>query len=359
MHRCKSPRRDQSRLPRRLSLHLLIGCLTALAAACDAPDERSTPVPVEQLPVIEGRAVLDLASVSYGDSGKGDASLTDVVDILELTPDSIVILDAAPPFIHLVDGDGMLLGTYGPEGDGPGELRRPWGLAADSAHIWLQDRGQLIGWSRDDFGEVRRLQSAPQSTALTAGCGRAVLAIVDGPRPGSGTQYDREYGLAALEGDSTWDAVHPVPPPTTPLQLGWPRFGGSAYGNDHVAIIHWWDEAIELIPCDPEGEVRSYPIAAADEWSQIAVPEGVALLGESVVAFYGDRRMAVDTTHVAVLDVHAGLVRRFKLEGRFALLEVTDGRSWLAHLSLVPVVLSVPKQAFADWVEEEAVPWAE
>lgn len=348
---------------------LALAAALALFAACDRPAGGPDPVPVAELPVVDAGSLLDLASAGYGAPGGGAAELTDVVDVLELAPDSILVLDAAPPFLHLIDGAGEPLASFGPEGDGPGELRRPWDLAADPVHVWIRDRTGLVGWSREELRETRRIQPAPQASALATGCGRDLLVVTEGPKAGAGTSYDPQYGLAALDagGDAgpepAWTTIHPVPPPNMPLQLGWPRFGAVPSGDTAIALVAWWDGEIQVMPCGPEVPERGstgvgrFPFAGEGEWSGAPVPEGIAATDGTIVAFFGDRRMAVDTTHVAVVDVTTGDVRRFRLEGRFALLEQTPERVWVADLRLEPAVHWIPAEAFFDWASGGAVPW--
>lgn len=101
----------------------------------------------------------------------------------------IVVLDAFPPFIRIRDSNGVQIRSFGDEGRGPGELRRPYSLAVqgDSVIAVLNANG-VVEFSFD--GEL--VGSAPPlplyGMGITADCGGGWLVF--GPRHIGGSDPD-------------------------------------------------------------------------------------------------------------------------------------------------------------------------
>jgi hypothetical protein len=88
------------------------------------------------------------ASVVVIGTAEGDPPITDVVDVAQLGQDTVLVLNAAGPFVHLNATDGGLLALRGGVGDGPGELKRPWDVVVNEDRIWFLDRASAVAWDR-------------------------------------------------------------------------------------------------------------------------------------------------------------------------------------------------------------------
>ena len=57
-----------------------------------------------------------------------DTLLHDVRDIAVDGNGHVWVLSGFPPYLRVIDEDGVLHSAFGPHGEGPGELRNPWYL---------------------------------------------------------------------------------------------------------------------------------------------------------------------------------------------------------------------------------------
>jgi hypothetical protein len=301
---------------------------------------------------VPGSELESLADAALGRSSS-DPPFTDIVDVETLGTDTVVVLDAAPPFVHIYLADGTYLDATGREGDGPGELKTPWDIVANAGRLWILDRSRAIEWDRE-LHEVRRVPVPAQTALLSRGCGRELVAVLEG---GSEGGEERSYTLALWDG-AEWTELSQPQPPKLPFVIGWPRFS-AAGTNEGLAIIHWWERRVEILSCSG-APPRFITIMAETEMEMDPAPEGIAAAGSTMFAFYADRRLRIDTTYVAAVppDRSEG-IRRLGLEGRYALHTITDSHVWLSSHSLEPYVFSVPIQEFVAWFESRSRLWTE
>lgn len=136
------------------------GMALLLAAGCAADDAPSRRPLSAELDRTSGFAVVSL-SMTLRDVADGkaftqelfpDLSIGDaqgrlfggVLDVASLKDGSFAVLDWVERQVVIFDSVGRLVARYGREGDGPGEFRQPWALAAtkDRLIVW-QNRARL------------------------------------------------------------------------------------------------------------------------------------------------------------------------------------------------------------------------
>jgi hypothetical protein len=90
--------------------------------------------------VWEGPTRLDEFLVIGRDEGDEAELFTEVRGIAAIG-EQVYVADLQVPMVRIFDLDGSPRGAFGPAGDGPGELRRPSGLAADAGEgrIFIRD----------------------------------------------------------------------------------------------------------------------------------------------------------------------------------------------------------------------------
>ena len=73
----------------------------------------------------------------------------------------VLVLDRFSPHLRLFTSNGRLLWTGGQEGDGPAELRSPWGVAAMEDEAVVVQRGRISYWRLDNDSLVPRSEPLP------------------------------------------------------------------------------------------------------------------------------------------------------------------------------------------------------
>lgn len=319
---------------RRPALGLLAA---AIFGACSGEaDRRRGHVPVHELDA--------LAEVVLKDA-ETDSGLTDVRAVTRLR-DSILVVDASPPFLHLFREDGSLIGRQGREGEGPGEFQRPWSLVFAEDSLWIADAGRLLVWSGAPLGEIRRQRLPAHAIAISYGCGSSPLAVYGAK--GDSTRI--QLGLQSLR-DTLWHDLHGLPDPAEPLFIFWP-YMQPVSGDGLVAIINTNDRKIERLSC--AGESRE-PIRLPDRGLRSIPPQprGMYPEGNGLVVFYG-RRSGVDTTLVLRHSFLTGESTNTFIPADWRVVGVTDSLVWLYQVRLQPRVLGIPRQALATLLRTAA-----
>ena len=123
--------------------------LACFPAPPDAPD-RDTAVQLTTVRVTPGDTIAVFpppGSPLFLESVRGMALAED--------GGSVHVLDAHT--VHHLDMDGNLLGSMGGDGEGPGELKRPWRIQpATGGGAWVLDSGNGVGGSRGPGTRARQ-----------------------------------------------------------------------------------------------------------------------------------------------------------------------------------------------------------
>jgi hypothetical protein len=104
------------------------------------------------------------------------------------TPDALIVLDQASPFLHLFRHDGSWLRSFGRLGSGPGEFRAPRTIGVNRYGLWVNDLGlsrlSLLDPESGEFRSSRALPGLP-TTAVLLPDSSVVLAAERPLRAGS------------------------------------------------------------------------------------------------------------------------------------------------------------------------------
>ena len=114
--------------------------------------------------------------------GAPGETFTEIIDA-SLTPDGqrVVVLDAAPPFLRFFDRQGSLVGTAVPEGDGPGESRRPHAIAVRDSTVLVLGAGRVTIVNFDGREIARSTELGFFPMAAARGCGADWTLLGPGP----------------------------------------------------------------------------------------------------------------------------------------------------------------------------------
>jgi len=125
-----------------------------------------------------------------------------VITALAFGDDRLLVADRDEPHIRVFDLEGRLLTVVAPDGDGPGELRMPMGVASDrtgmNAVDMRQSRVVHLAPDGSDAGTVR-LPSFPLAVAYRPGGGRPFVALAN--------FQDMTASVAALGSDGEWSTI--------------------------------------------------------------------------------------------------------------------------------------------------------
>lgn len=125
-----------------------------------------------------------------------------VITALAFGDDRLLVADRDEPHIRVFDLEGRLLGVVGPDGDGPGELRMPIGVASDgpgmNAVDMRQSRVVRLAPDGSDAGTVR-LPSFPLAVGYRPGGGMPLVALAN--------FQDMTASVAVLGPDGEWSTI--------------------------------------------------------------------------------------------------------------------------------------------------------
>jgi hypothetical protein len=327
---------------------LLISVLLCIGSCNRPADSLRSPSEIHRLTVED-------AVVRFGSLTRENEVFSRIVDAsLSRSGRFVVVLDEAPPFVHVFDRQDGAAWTFGVTGEGPGELRDPYSLEVLADTVLLVLNGNGIDWfkldgtwkQRNRLGELGLLASA-----ITTGCSDRVFVY---GRSEGGTSSDTVSWLHELRLDST-------PPNTTALKV-WgsvsPVRFGSIEGLDatNEAVLLWhrsdWSQTGWWLPCSSLQPIRLTSRSATLTVSEEQVIDsertavkmsisysdtlagGAAISGRtSVVSLKWWRKGQEHTT----LEFHsAETCSALNLLGHWALYDATPTEMVLGYTDLVP-----------------------
>lgn len=296
------------------------------------------------------------ATVAIGLTEVDSVPLSDVRSISIAESGRVFVLDAYDPFIRVYDSEGTLLGATAEDGDGPGELRRPWTAVLSGEDYLVKDAPNIVGFSVPGLDEVDRFSTTPSSVALLRACGDRLISVYEGRDPklveeGSGSSGDEQklYGLRSWEGEA-WVDISGLAPMASPFTPTYPDFRGATLG-DTVVVYDWAESELALISCTgPEAGRVSVPYP--EDWTITPKPTGIATVDGEVVLFYSDRpNRTENVTFVARWNPAEEAIQRWSLSGDWRLHGLQDGKLWIVDATLEPIIYGVPSGGFWRWLE--------
>ena len=124
--------------------------LIVLLAACSDQEISREPSEVGQVDITE---VLRL-----GDEAAGDTALfSQITNLAVNSRGDIIVEEACRPSIRVFNSDGAYLNDIGGVGQGPGEYRYTWGVAAglaDSVYVWEDHTDRVMVYDPRDVSFV-------------------------------------------------------------------------------------------------------------------------------------------------------------------------------------------------------------
>lgn len=133
---------------------LIVLAVSVVPAACGGGPPSAAPFTIDTLSTgtvvvhnhdgglwTSGEAWHTETLVSIGDEESGDAYMFEQVREVKLGPDGrIYVLDGQAKELRIYDASGQHVRTVGGEGEGPGELRNPTGMAwGPAGNLWVVD----------------------------------------------------------------------------------------------------------------------------------------------------------------------------------------------------------------------------
>lgn len=343
---------------------LILVLLLYLAACGPTTETPRSPTTTHQVQASD-------ATARFGSLEWEDQAFSRIADA-SLSPSGrfVVVLDEAPPFVHVFDRSAGESWNFGARGEGPGELRRPYSLeVVGDTTLLLLSNGRfdvfdihgnwLRGRPLNEFGVL--------ASALAVGCdGR--LFVYGAPPDSWGS--DTVTWLHELR----WDSV---PRRRSLLEIAGPvttvAFGGppSLHATD-VGILLWHRNAPARsgwwLPCstlEPErltsrtseaadGETRVFDNGRTEEskhisdvdtlFSGAAVADTTPILGRRWGGFEAKARTALE------FHTREGCTA-VELSGHWTLFDATPSELLLGHTDLYPEAWIVPRRLIAEWTE--------
>jgi hypothetical protein len=311
--------------------------LLLLVWACAACGD----VPPVDLPPPTG-----LSRLLIEEDQQGPDPLADVRGIQVLSPDSMIVLDAAPPFIRLISSAGGLVTALGRRGGGPGELERPALIQIHAENLFIVDfgMGMMAVWNTRTLQEDARVPVPQNTLALATGCGNRLLAVYRGPGDGAETRY----GIAARSGDE-WEDLSDLGRREINFAPTWPDFRVLA-DDEGVVVFDWFNSRLQQIDCS--GQQRgSVPVPYPEEWRLSPKPTGMARVHGHVVLFFSDRPARVeDRTEVAVWAPGDPEVTIRRVAGDWRLHGNQQGFIWVVDSRTAPAIMAILEEDFWRWL---------
>ncbi len=202
--------------------------LSFLLTACNAGDAPPRTREVDSL--FHG----DIAAVTrIGNADDPVRSFTRIVDVAA-SPDGsrVVVLDASPPFVRLFDREGRDR-AFLQRGDGPGESRGPWAVAAGADGFLILDRApKLFDWGGALVAEGR----LPGFIGLAAIAGCKGDWLVYGPGQGQ-HEFAWLHSLNVTAPDSFSDHAW-LADTARPRRIGLGALYGLSRGAGRFVLYH-------------------------------------------------------------------------------------------------------------------------
>lgn len=201
----------------RCILAVVCGVLTS---ACDEPPTSQVPgAELVQAATIDRTITLDLTPVwRIGESPQSGAEFYLVRGAIHLDDGSTLVLDAGNHRVARISASGDLVGSFGREGDGPGELRSPFNLIARFDTLLMTDRGNLVHVFTQDGESVATHRLSFDSDEVNA-LG-SVVASADGWYVTADGYFSNEEGTPPRMRSQLY-AFDPASGSTGPAGLWW------------------------------------------------------------------------------------------------------------------------------------------
>lgn len=276
--------------------------------------------------------------------------LGEVKDIVELSPDSVLVLQSNHPFGHLYGERGGFLAALGPRGQGPGELLDPWSAVRLDDGVWIQSRGEYFVWDLLRLDEVQRGRLPPGTLAIFRGCDGQLASLYEGrSAPESDT---RRYGVQTLlrpgqTGEEGWADLSGLTRSPTPFVLGTP-FSRPLPVDRKILVNNPFERRVDVLSCGG-AMVDSLPLPVPEEWDIHPFPRGIAELDQSAVVFFA-RKPVSDTTHVAVWSPSRKTLEDRQVAGDVRVIDNGGESVWLVVYTPVPRIYRVERSRLREFL---------
>lgn len=290
--------------------------------------------------VVTRETVLNLAERSIGTAdGAGAALFSDIRSVVPLG-ESLLVMDASPPFLRLFRGDSATL-EAGQEGRGPGEMRRPYAAERVGDELIVVDGSELDRLAPDSLTLLGSLgTSPPNGASYTKACGDRLVQIYEGRLPSEPGVHRGNYGIRILS-DSGWIDPTGLLPQVSPLTLGGPGLRAASLG-DGVAFFNIYKGRLERLLCDGTTEVLA-EVDLPPEWEIPHRPRGLAVMDGQVWVFVASRLQKYDFgTAVARWAPGQDRVPSRLVDADFRLFAAGEDGLWIVDNELYPQVVAIP-----------------
>jgi hypothetical protein len=189
------------------------------------------------------------AAASYRLYEPAGTPIAEALSVVALSPDSVLVLDAAESFLHLYGKGGDLRLETARKGGGPGEFLRPGFARLFGDTLWVMDwgPGRLVRWRLDTWTEMDRVVPPPHVIDIIPACGGRVTVVYAGVK--TAPQEQRAYGIALFDGES-WDDRSQLRHGAGAITLSWPDARVTMVGDSAVALYDWSSSHLLLLGCN-------------------------------------------------------------------------------------------------------------
>lgn len=349
---------------------LFLACVLLATGACDDGDgapARFRP-PTERVrvgsPVTDAVELVRSSAAVTIDGEAGD--LGQVLEVIAVTPDTILIVDAFPPFLRLFNRRGEGVGAALGEGGGPDQIAAP-GFAAvrgDTLAMLAADNSLVLYWDLRAMREISRdrLEAGDVVNAVELVSACDGLAIVyrgrtPGSEPGTALRMaDARYGVRVRSPGETggWTDVSDLVRMGRVFTPNWSEF--RAIGTEGgVLLFDWFAGSVQTISCTGAPTEELAIEASATSLRFPVRAQGLALPEGSVVVAARPRDVRSDpATLLFLATAPPGMPHRaLALSGEWNLHDESAGMVWLVRNEAHPTVFGVPANALIDILRGE------
>lgn len=282
----------------------------------------------------------------------------------------IVVLDNVAPYVHVFRSDGSIHSIFGKHGGGPGELKRPYALAASEDSLLLVLQSSRLSFFDLD-GTVRyehpRAELGFSPLTATSGCGNRWFLY--GPQFASGHRV-RNGWLHSMVIDSSNSLQTTIlyRDADVPRIRAYGKLYGFAATENGGLLYHENGRPPALISWDCKaGAADMHPVSTRiprpGEATLMAIENGTMAVGvltypDTVLAGIGATKRGVLWSMIIRPDPHTTRTEYFLLtddsvygiatRGRFVLRDVRHGKVLLSTSQPFPRVIVVDQRAFID-----------
>jgi hypothetical protein len=284
----------------------------------------------------------------------------------------VIVLDDVAPFIRIFTASGALQRTFAEEGDGPGEVRMPYDVAARDDRILLL-AGRITEF--DTAGAVTASAPRGDLVPINVAAGCAADWIVYGVRRnGDGTGFGSEWlHTIRVDTSGTITSRSHLATVSDPARVGMGKPTVLGRSGGHFVLFHehgqpagyyrWtcgrepepWPGALRALPAIEEATATRADATTTVFSSRLTDPQpaGLLAIGDALIQFLSVARFsapgAAPDVSTTLRLISSGGGFELELPGRYRPLKTgPDGQALIAVDEPYPQVLVIPGEQLIE-----------